>query len=204
VAVVTTGPIHFYFDLASPYAYLASHRVDAIAARHGRTIDWRVFLVGAAFQTTGAKPLVHQGPKGDYSRHDWDRQARRMGIRFGLRDDFPMALLAPSRIYYWIKAQDAGKAVSYAKSVMSAYFADQQDLASIDIAAGLVTPLGLSSEEAAAAAQDPAWKQHLKTETDAAVARGAFGSPFLFVGGEPFWGNDKLDDLELWLAKGGW
>jgi 2-hydroxychromene-2-carboxylate isomerase len=204
VALVKRDPILFYFDLASPYAYFASLRIDALAARHGRKVDWRAFMVGAAFQTTGAKPLVHQGPKGDYSRHDWERTARRMRLKFALPAGFPTALLPPSRIFWWIKAQDSVKAAAYAKAVMNAYFGGQEDMTSIDIAAGHVIPLGLSREQAAAAAQDAAWKQHLKMETDAAIALGAFGSPFLFVDGEPFWGNDKLDEIENWLARGGW
>jgi 2-hydroxychromene-2-carboxylate isomerase len=204
VAVVSKEPIVFYFDLASPYAYFASLRIDALAARHRRTVDWRAFMVGAAFQTTGAKPLVHQGPKGDYSRRDWERIARRMRLKFALPPGFPTALLPPSRIFWWMKAQDPAKATAYAKAVMGAYFGQQEDMTSVDIAAGYAAAQGFSREQAAAAAQDPVWKQHLKMETDAAIALGAFGSPFIFVDGEPFWGNDKLDEVENWLARGGW
>ena len=61
-----------------------------------------------------------------------------------------------------------------------------------------------AAAELIAATQDPAIKAKLKAETDRSVERGVFGSPFIFVDGEPFWGADRLDQVERWLATGGW
>ena len=51
---------------------------------------------------------------------------------------------------------------------------------------------------------DPRIKERLKAQTQAAIERGVFGSPFIFVDGEPFWGADRLPQVEAWLSKGGW
>jgi hypothetical protein len=77
-------PIAFYFDFSSPYGYLASTRIDALAEKHGRMVTWRPFLLGVAFKTTGQLPLVEQPLRGPYSLHDFARSARLLGVRFQL------------------------------------------------------------------------------------------------------------------------
>jgi len=78
------GPIYFYFDFSSPYGYLASRRIEAMAARHGRGVAWRPFLLGVAFQKTGQSPLVEQPLRGAYHERDFARSARLHGIPFRL------------------------------------------------------------------------------------------------------------------------
>ena len=73
-----------------------------------------------------------------------------------------------------------------------------------DAVIGEAEKLGVDGGDLAAALQDPAVKARLKTEVDAAIARGVFGSPFFIVDGEPFWGHDRLDHVERWLETGGW
>ena len=51
------APIEFWFDFSSPYGYLAAQKIDALAARHGRTVDWRPMLLGVAFKQSGQAPL---------------------------------------------------------------------------------------------------------------------------------------------------
>ena len=65
-------------------------------------------------------------------------------------------------------------------------------------------PLSELTRPLLAAVQDPAIKEKLRAETERSIERGVFGSPFVFVDGEPFWGNDRLDQVEHWLATGGW
>jgi 2-hydroxychromene-2-carboxylate isomerase len=70
--------------------------------------------------------------------------------------------------------------------------------------AEVAEPLGVARESLLAAVQDPAIKEKLRAETERSIERGVFGSPFVFVDGEAFWGNDRLDQVERWLATGGW
>ncbi|CAA7622499.1 2-hydroxychromene-2-carboxylate isomerase [Candidatus Terasakiella magnetica] len=199
-----SGTIRFYFDFASPYGYFAKFLVDDLGAKFGREVEWRPIMIGSAFKASGNRPLVDQPLKGAYSRHDWDRMARRMAVAFRLPEGFPSAALAPSRAYWWLEGQDKALAKSYAHAVYHAYFAESRPISDLAVAAEIGASLGVDPEALSAAVQDPVWKQRLKDETDAAIALGVFGSPFFMVDGEGFWGVDRLAMVEDWLRQGGW
>jgi 2-hydroxychromene-2-carboxylate isomerase len=198
------APIDFYFDFSSPYGYLAAQKIDALAARHGRSVDWHPLLLGVVYKTTGMAPLIAVPLKGEYSKRDFERSARFHGITdFRMPSKFPIAGQAPSRIVLWLKAQDPALAVRVAKALYRAYFAEDVDISSPDAAAAVAAGEGVDAAAARAAIDDPAIKDALKREVEQAIARGAFGSPFVFVDGEPFWGLDRFDQIERWLATGG-
>ena len=93
---------------------------------------------------------------------------------------------------------------SFAKAAFRTFFGDGRDISLPTTVADVAEPLGVDREALLLALKDPAVKDRLKTETNAAVERGVFGSPFIFVDGEPFWGADRLSDVERWLDSGGW
>jgi 2-hydroxychromene-2-carboxylate isomerase len=194
------GPIDFYFDFSSPYGYLASTRIDAIAARHGREVTWRPFVLGAAFKLTGQQPLVEQPLRGDYARHDFARSARLLGVPLKLPEPFPFFGLAASRACYWV--EDAGQARALAKAVYHAAFGEGRDVTSVVTIVEIAAGLGIEGVEQGV--EKPETKAKLRTATEEALARGVFGSPFFVVDGEPFWGHDRLEHVERWLATGGW
>ena len=196
-------PIDFYFDFSSPYGYAASARIDAIAARHGREVRWRPILLGAVFKLTGSQPLTGIPMKGDYSRRDFARTARLMGLPFTMPPTFPFASVPHARAFYWIEAQDAGKARMFARGVYQVIFGEGRDVTSDDLAR-VAGQLGYDPGDLARGMQEPAVKERLKAEVDTAIARGVFGSPYIFVDDEPFWGADRLDQVDRWLETGGW
>src|SRR6266852_5103313 len=108
------SPIEFYFDFSSPYGYLAAMQIDALARRHGRGVEWRPFLLGAAFKETGQRPLTEQALRGPYHRRDFDRSARLLGVPFRLPEPFPFASLAACRAFYWLADGDPAAARSLA------------------------------------------------------------------------------------------
>lgn len=197
-------PIDFYFDFSSPYGYLASRRIDAIAARHGRTVTWRPHLIGAMFATTGSQPLVNIPMKGDYARIDMPRTARRHGIPFNPPANFPFLSVAAARAFYWLSDSDPVKAHDLAAALYNAAFGEGRDITSADNIVEIGAGLGVDGDALRAALRDPAVKARLKAEVAAAVERCIFGSPYIIVDGEPFWGHDKLDDIDRWLETGGW
>lgn len=199
-----TTPIDFYFDFYSPYGYLASYRIDEIAAKHGRTVDWHAILLGPAFQAVGSKPLLDIPLIGDYSAHDFARSARLQKVPFTMPPTFPGATLAAARAFYWLKDQDPVLAVDFAKKAYQAAFAEGRDLLQTETVLELVAGLGLDSKALQEALQSDALKNRLKQVVQDSLAKGIFGSPFVIVDGEPFWGNDRLDQVEQWLATGGW
>jgi 2-hydroxychromene-2-carboxylate isomerase len=197
-------PIDFYFDFSSPYGYLASERIDQLAGRHGRTVSWRPFLLGAVFKEIGTAPLLDYPLKGDYARRDMLRTARDLGVALSLPKDFPTASIAACRAYYWLAERKPGLAKTFARAIYRRYFVDNRPIEPAAAAIEVAAALGVSDRELTGALQSQEVKDRLKREVDAALARGVFGSPYIIVDGEPFWGSDRLDQVERWLKTGGW
>ena len=196
--------IDFYFDFSSPYGYIASHRIDDIAARHGRAVNWRPYLLGVVFKVSGRGPLPKQPLVGDYALRDFSRSARLYGVPFNMPQRLPISGVNPSRAFYWLHDQDAEQAKALARALYAAYFVDGRDISDPEQVADVTASLGIDRAAALTALQDPAVKERLRQACDVAIARGAFGSPFIFVDDEPFWGNDRLDQVDRWLSTGGW
>ena len=201
---MTGGPIEFYFDFSSPYGYLAAHRIEAVGAEAGREVLWRPILLGVVFKASGQSPLVSQPLRGPYHRHDLERTARRQKLPFRLPDDFPMATIAAARAFYALEAASPQDAKKLALALFDAAFAQGINISTRETVLDIAAKAGLDRDRIAAGIEDAAVKQRLKAETDGAIARNIFGSPFFVVDGEMFWGNDRIPDLKDWLATGGW
>ncbi|MFQ5775493.1 MAG: 2-hydroxychromene-2-carboxylate isomerase [Kiloniellaceae bacterium] len=198
------APIEFYFDFSSPYGYLAAQRIDELGEEHGREVRWKPFLLGVVFKTTGARPLLDIPMKGEYARRDLARSARLFDAPFTLPKPFPFMAVAASRATYWLSDQDAQAGKALARALFHAAFGEGRDISAPAAVAGVAADLGYDEEEVLAALQNPRIKDRLKSEVDAALKKGVFGSPFVIVDGEPFWGYDRLEDINLWLETGGW
>ncbi|HET7765973.1 MAG TPA: 2-hydroxychromene-2-carboxylate isomerase [Burkholderiales bacterium] len=198
------SPIDFYFDFSSPYGYFASQKIDAIASKHGRDVKWRPFLLGVAFKTTGGTPLPSIPVKGPYHLRDMLRTAKYLGVTFRHPSVFPIASVSACRAFYWMNAKDPRRAKELAKALYGAYFREDVDISSADNVVSVAARSGLSADEVRAGIGDQATKDLTKIEVDKAIAIGAFGSPYIVVDGEPFWGSDRLEQIDKWLATGGW
>jgi 2-hydroxychromene-2-carboxylate isomerase len=200
-----SSSIDFYFDFSSPYGYLASEKIEAMAAMHGRSVDWHPVLLGVIFKQTGAAPLTMIPLKGDYSKRDMARSARFHSVAdFRMPSKFPIPSQAPARIVLWQKQHDAALAAAVVHALYRAFFVDDIDISVPENAVAAAAKCGVDAAAARAAIDDPAIKDALREANDKAIARGVFGSPFIIVDGEPFWGVDRLDQVERWLATGGW
>ena len=198
------APINFYFDFSSPYGYLASQKIEALAAKHGRTVDWHPILLGVVFKQTGTGPLTEIPLKGDYSRRDLVRSARFHGLaEFRMPSRFPIPSQAPARIVLWQKARDPAAVARLVKAYFHAFFVDDIDISAPDNALTVAANTGIDAGTARAVIDDPAIKEALKRNVESAISRGVFGSPFIIVDGEPFWGLDRFGQIDKWLATGG-
>ncbi len=196
--------IEFWFDFASGYGYFAALEIDALAERYGRTVLWRPFTLGAAFKVTGAQGLSRTPLKREYARHDWQRLARLKGVPFTLPADHPKIGLPALRAFYALERRDAQAAARFAKHAITGYFADALDIDDPDAVAALGSALGLDPGMILGSIADPEIKALARRCGEEAVSRGVFGSPWIFVDGEPFWGHDRLSLVESWLAEGPW
>ncbi|HET7863729.1 MAG TPA: 2-hydroxychromene-2-carboxylate isomerase [Burkholderiaceae bacterium] len=194
-------PIDFYFDFSSPYSYIASEWVDALAARHGRTVQWHAVLLGATFQAAGLKPPVEYPLKREYVLLDFARSARFEGVPYAQPARFPIPTQNAARLFWWLHAtRDAAQARRWATTGLRAYFARGIDLSDPLMLKALAAQSGLDPQEAEAVWNDPTWKARLKQANEHAIAAGVFGAPFFVVDGEPFWGNDRKRQIERFLA----
>jgi 2-hydroxychromene-2-carboxylate isomerase len=198
------APIDFYFDFSSPYGYLASQKIGDLAAKHHREVAWHPILLGVIFRRTGTGPLTEIPLKGDYSRRDFARSARFHGLpEFRMPSRFPIPSQAPARIVVWQQTRDPAAAPRLINAYFRAFFVDDIDISGPDNAVAVAAKEGVDANAARAAIDDPAMKDALKRNVDEALARGVFGSPFVIVDDEPFWGLDRFDQLDRWLATGG-
>lgn len=197
-------PIDFYFDFASPYGYLAHARIDAIAAKHGREARWHPFLIGAVFKVEGTQPLTGYAMKGPYAVRDMERSARLLAMPFRLPPGFPHGTVAAGRTFYWLQDTEADRAKPFAQAFYRAYFGEGRDVSGAEATVEVAAGVGVDRARLNEALQQPAVKDRLRAETEAAMQRGVFGSPFVIADGEPFWGADRLDQVDLWLQRGGW
>lgn len=195
--------LHFYFDFSSPYGYLAAMKIDELAAKYARPVEWHPILLGAIFKTTGAVPLVEVPLKGAYSRHDLKRTARFHHIPFTLPENFPINTVNTARAMLWI-ANKLGKAsaVQFAKAAYRAYFVEGIAIDEPTQIAQIATQLGLDGDAIARELSNQEIKDQLKAEVTSAQSQGVFGSPFVLVDGESFWGFDRFDQLEALLKNG--
>ena len=197
-----TAPIDFYFDFSSPYSYIASEWVEALAARHGRTVRWHAILLGVTFQAAELKSPVSHPIKREYSLRDFERSARFAGVPLKNPAKFPIPTQNAARVFWWLESEDPRRAAAWARHCLRAYFARGVDLADPAALRGLAAEFGLDADAAEAVWNDPRWKQRLKAANEAAIAAGVFGAPFFVIDGEPFWGNDRRAQIERWLEHG--
>jgi 2-hydroxychromene-2-carboxylate isomerase len=201
------APLWFYFDFISPFGYLASLRVDALAARYGREARWQAMLIGVSvMKVMGLKPVPQTPLKGPYTRRDLLRYARRHGISLARDFDAPPPYPIPgARAFHWLDSADPVVAKSFARALFAAYWQQGRDIGSVAEVARIGEGVGVEGAELVAAiASGGEGDVLLRSAVDRSLALGVFGSPFFIVDGEPFFGLEKLPVVEEWLAAGGW
>ncbi|MBU0750685.1 MAG: 2-hydroxychromene-2-carboxylate isomerase [Gammaproteobacteria bacterium] len=199
-----SDPIEFYFDFTSPYGYLMSEKIDELAAKFGRKVKWRPILLGVVFKATGAQPLAQVPLKGEYSKRDFARSARFLGVPYAMPAIFPIATQNTARAYYWLHDRDCARAWVFAHAAYRGYFVEGRDINDIAVILDLAQKVGAGdTAELQAALGSPELKDRLRTEVDAALAKGVCGSPYVIIDNEPFLGADRLPQIEKWLESGG-
>jgi 2-hydroxychromene-2-carboxylate isomerase len=200
---MAANAIEFYFDFSSPFGYFAATKIKDIGDEFGREILWKPFMIGAALKVTGGMPLPMIPLKGDYSSKDMERTSRQFKIPYKVPSKFPISSQAPCRLVYWMQTVAPEKQEEAILKLYQAYFLEDLDISTPEVAAKVLSTVNGTEEELIALTQDPAMKQRLKDECNLAIEKGVFGSPFIIVDGEPFWGFDRLEQVREWLRTGG-
>ena len=199
------APVDFWFDFSSPYGYLMSERIDDLAARFGRKVRWHPILLGVVLKAAGSAPLTLQAPaRAAYWQLDFARSARFMGIPYRHPTRFPLATQHAARAYYWLHGQDCTLARHFAHAVFRALFVDDVDISAAgNRARNCRKTGGRPQPPRSRAAEARKSRRGSKDEVDRALEIGVFGSPYVLVDGEAFFGADRLPQIEKWLETGG-
>lgn len=188
--------IDFYWDFGSPASYLAHCRLPGIAAAAGATLVSHPMLLGGVFQATGNRSPVEVPAKGRYVLADLQRFARRDGVPFAMNPHFPINTLVLMRGAVGLLMRGDARFGAYVDAVFRAIWVEGRPMGEPAEVAAVASTAGITADEFAALVGDATVKDELKRRTQAAVERGVFGAPTVFVGDQMFWGQDRLD----WVA----
>ena len=193
--------VEFYFDLGSPYSYLAYYRLLQIAEQQEIQIVYKPILLGGVFKATGNRSPIEIPVKGVYSILDMQRWSEYYHIPMQMNPHFPMNTLTLMRILTGVQLLHLEKFEQVLKLLFDAMFGTPQNLNEPTVLAEVLKPSGFSVEDIMSMVQSDVVKQKLITETEQAIQRGLFGAPTFFVGDEMYWGQDRLHFVEQALNK---
>jgi 2-hydroxychromene-2-carboxylate isomerase len=185
--------IEFFFDFGSPTTYLAHTQMPRLAADTGARIDYVPMLLGGVFKATGNQSPVMVPAKGRWMGEDLPRFARRYGVPYQFNPHFPINTLTVMRGAVGLQMRDADRFMPYVNAMFRAMWVEAVNLGDPAVLAKTLAAAGFDAEAFPALVGDAEVKAKLIANTEAAVARGVFGAPTCFVGGEMFFGQDRLD-----------
>jgi 2-hydroxychromene-2-carboxylate isomerase len=196
--------IDFYFDFASPYGYFMSEKIDALVRNHGRKVTWRPVMLFAVLRALDLPAPMAHPIKRDYMLADFERSSRFLGIRYRLPDKFPIITPHAARGFYLLARYAPDAAVPFAHAVLRSYWQQGRDITDVDLIAGLLVDASATFGSPAQARERLCTDESntlLQTAIAAAVERRVFGSPYVIVDGEPFFGVDRLAQIKARLER---
>lgn len=193
------APIEFYFDFHSPWCWFSSLRIEALAARVQRVVEWRpMHLARLIDRIDGRRPLDANAAFVRWFKQDMNDTAQAMGLELCYHPRFP---LRPARaLRASVRAAERGRAGPFVQAVMSLYWSEAGDIEDVAALAAIGERCGLAADDIAAACVDESCKAAVERNTQRAIQRGAFGAPTFVCDGRLFWGNDRMDRLEAWAS----
>ena len=195
--------VEFYFDLVSPYSYLARTQVSRICREAGAELVLRPMLLGAVHKEIGLQAPIWVPNKGPYQVRDIHRWAEHYGMPMRFPEPFPFRTLKTMRAAM-VRAEE-GDLETFVREAFVLYWEEggaPKGMKEADEDGPLkevATRIGTEPEELLEKATSDEAKAALKNATAEAVERGVFGAPTIFVGDEMFWGNDRLHFVEAAL-----
>jgi len=195
-------PVEFFFDFISPFGWFAAERIGGIVRAHGRNVAWKPLLLGVTVKQAMGLPAVLQTPlKGPYLLHDAERCARLYRLPWRPPTPITFSSVAAERAVVWAVARGDLDVEALVLGLYRCAWAEAGDISTPDAVADVAASIGFDRAALRAGIECPETKAGLQSTVADAVARGFFGSPFIVVDGEPFWGADRLPMVERWLVS---
>lgn len=191
--------LRFHFDYVSPYAYLASTQIRALAAEHGLEVEASPVLFAAMLGSTGSRGPAEIPVRRAYLVHDVTRLARALGVPLSPPATHPFNPLTALRAT-WAAPLDARWRL--VDALYRAAWVDARRVDDAQVVAAVAAECGLDGQALLARASDDDVKRALRERTDEVIAQGAFGVPTMTVDDQLFWGVDSLPLLHRYLSDG--
>lgn len=196
----------FWYDLASPYAYLAAMRIESAAADLGVTVNWRPLLMGGLRKEIDLSLDRHQAGgelKTRYMHRDMKRLCNEHGLTYCVPEPFPQNSLLAARVLLTTQVEPQRAACT--RHFFSRQFGFGRSISTREDVAVMIGEFGLEPESVLEEASTAVVKEKLKAETTEAARLGLFGVPsFVLPDGETFWGHDRMDRALVWAAGRQW
>lgn len=187
--------VEFFFDLGSPASYLAHTQLPDLCRDAGAELVYRPMLLGGVFQATGNASPAMIPAKGRYMIRDLARFAERYGVPMRFNPHFPINTLTLMRLLVAVQLHQPERFDDALPALFRAIWVDGVNMGDPVKVAGVLVAAGFDAAALQAQIAEPAVKDALKVTTEEAVKRGVFGAPTCFVGGEMFFGQDRLGDV---------
>lgn len=192
--------VEFYFDFGSPTSYLAYTQLPGICAEAGAELVYRPVLLGGVFQATGNASPIAVPAKGRYTLLDMQRFARRYGVPLQMNPHFPINTLLLMRAATGVQLRQPERFEALLACVFKGMWVDALNLGDAAVLGPLLAEAGFEPQALLALTAEQEVKDALKANTEAAIKRGMFGAPTMFVGDQMFFGQDRLDFVREALA----
>lgn len=196
-----TKTVEFYFDLGSPTTYLAHTQLAKICADTQSELNYIPMLLGGVFKATGNASPAMIPAKGRYMFQDLDRFAKRYGVQLRFNPHFPINTLILMRAVTGMQMRQPQRFAEFVDCLFKALWVEGRNLNDAQTVAAVLTENGFDPQEIMALTNDELVKAALKENTEAAIKRGVFGAPSMFIGDQLFFGQDRLDFLEEALRQ---
>ncbi len=193
--------VEFFFDVGSPYSYLAYHALPPIAQAAGAQIVWRPVLLGAVLKAADNHSPLEVPAKMRWVEDDLARCAQALGVPFRLNPHFPVNTLTAMRVATGMLARRPAEFPAYLTAAFNAMWVGGRNLADPAEFSAALEAAGFDAGKLLALATDQEIKDLLRGATEVAVTRGVFGAPTFFVGEKMFWGHDRLEQVARALAQ---
>lgn len=196
-----TKTVEFYFDLGSPTTYLAHTQLAKICADTQSELIYIPMLLGSVFKATGNASPAMIPAKGRYMFQDLDRFAKRYGVQLRFNPHFPINTLILMRAVTGMQMRQPQRFAEFVDCLFKALWVEGRNLNDPQTVTAVLTENGFDPQEIMALTNDESVKAALKENTEAAIKRGVFGAPSMFIGDQLFFGQDRLDFVEEALRQ---
>jgi 2-hydroxychromene-2-carboxylate isomerase len=198
--------LEFFYDLSSPWTYLAFTNLSGVTERTGESATFRPILVGGVFNAVNQSVYAARAQTDNRKlAHSW-KILKNWAVLAGVEMNFP-SQWHPAKSVNAMRmccalADDMPALTAFTKAAFESYFGAQENLDDPDVLVAIANAVGLDGDAVHAASITHDVKTRLRTNTDEVIARGGYGSPTIFVdGADMYFGNDQLPLVEAALKR---